>query len=94
MGGFTVATQDVLPFMKTAGARDTKSYGVNTIGLQRKGFPAETVEGLKRAYRLLFHAGLLRDEALAQAQQEVGHIVEVAYLLQFIREAKRGVHRG
>ena len=90
MGGFTVATQDVLP----AGARDTKSYGVNTIGLQRKGFPAETVEGLKRAYRLLFHAGLLRDEALAQAQQEVGHIVEVAYLLQFIREAKRGVHRG
>jgi UDP-N-acetylglucosamine acyltransferase len=94
MGGFTVATQDVMPFMKTVGARDTKSYGVNTIGLQRKGFPAEVVEGLKKAHRLLFHAGLLRDEAMAEAEKEVGHIAEVAYLLTFIREAKRGVHRG
>ena len=94
MGGFTVATQDVLPFMKTVGARDTKSYGVNTIGLQRKGFPLDVVEGLKKAHRLLFHAGLLREEAMAQAERELGHIPEVAYLLRFIREAKRGVHRG
>ena len=94
MGGFTVATMDVLPFMKTVGARDTKSYGVNTIGLQRKGFSVEVVEALKKAHRLLFHAGLLRDEAMAQTEQEVGHIAEVAYLLKFIREAKRGVHRG
>jgi UDP-N-acetylglucosamine acyltransferase len=94
MGGFTVATQDVLPFMKTVGARDTKSYGVNTIGLQRKGFSAEVVEGLKRAHRLLFHAGLLRDEALQQVERECGSIPEVAYLLTFIRESKRGIHRG
>ncbi|MFZ1375991.1 MAG: acyl-ACP--UDP-N-acetylglucosamine O-acyltransferase [Geothrix sp.] len=94
MGGFTVATQDVLPFMKTVGARDTKSYGVNNIGLQRKGFAPDVIEGLKRAHRLLFHAGLLRDEAMSQVEKEVGHIAEVAYLLTFIREAKRGVHRG
>jgi UDP-N-acetylglucosamine acyltransferase len=94
MGGFTTATQDVLPFMKTAGVRDTKSYGVNTIGLQRKGFPADVVEGLKKAHRLLFHSGLLREEAMAQAGRELGDIPEVAYLLTFIREAKRGVHRG
>ncbi len=94
MGGFTVATQDVLPFMKTVGARDTKSYGVNTIGLQRKGFSNEVVEGLKRAHRLLFHAGLLRDEALQQVERECGAIPEVAYLLTFIRESKRGIHRG
>ena len=94
MGGFTVATQDVLPFMKTVGARDTKSYGVNTIGLQRKGFSPEVVEGLKRAHRLLFHAGLLRDEALQQVERECGSIPEVAYLLTFIRESKRGIHRG
>jgi UDP-N-acetylglucosamine acyltransferase len=94
MGGFTVATQDVLPFMKTVGARDTKSYGVNNIGLQRKGFPLEVVEALKKAHRLLFHAGLLRDEAMAQVEAECGQFAEVAYLLTFIREAKRGVHRG
>lgn len=94
MGGFTVATQDVLPFMKTVGARDTKSYGVNTIGLQRKGFSPEVVEGLKRAHRLLFHAGLLREAALQQVERECGAIPEVAYLLTFIRESKRGIHRG
>jgi len=94
MGGFTVATQDVLPFMKTAGARDTKSYGVNTIGLQRKGFAPEVIEGLKRAHRLLFHSGLLREEAMQQTEQECGSIAEVAYLLRFIRESKRGIHRG
>jgi UDP-N-acetylglucosamine acyltransferase len=94
MGGFTVATMDVLPFMKTVGARETKSYGVNTIGLQRKGFAAESVEGLKKAHRLLFHAGLQREEALAKAQAELGAIPEVAYLLTFVRESKRGVHRG
>jgi UDP-N-acetylglucosamine acyltransferase len=94
MGGFTVATQDVLPFMKTAGARDTKSYGVNTIGLQRKGFSPEVVEGLKRAYWLLFHSSLLREEALAQTERECGSIPEVAYLVRFIRESKRGIHRG
>ena len=94
MGGFTVATQDVLPFMKTVGARDTKSYGVNTIGLQRKGFSEEVVEGLKRAHRLLFHSGLLRDEAMQQTERECGAIPEVSYLLRFIRESKRGIHRG
>jgi UDP-N-acetylglucosamine acyltransferase len=94
MGGFTVATMDVLPFMKTVGARDTKSYGVNTIGLQRKGFSPEVVEGLKKAFRTLFHSGLLREEALAKVEAELGHLADVAYLIRFIREAKRGIHRG
>lgn len=94
MGGFTVATQDVLPFMKTVGARDTKSYGVNTVGLQRRGFQAETIDALKKAHRLLFHAGLLREDALRQVEAELGQFPEVAYLVKFIRESKRGVHRG
>ncbi len=94
MGGFTVATMDVLPFMKTVGARDTKSYGVNTVGLQRKGFSAETIEALKKAHRMLFHLGLLREDALSQVAAEFGQYPEVAYLLKFIRDSKRGIHRG
>jgi len=94
MGGFTVATMDVLPFMKTVGARDTKSYGVNSIGLQRKGFAPEVVEGLKKAHRLLFHSDLLREEAMAKVETAYGAIPEVAYLLKFIRDSKRGIHRG
>jgi UDP-N-acetylglucosamine acyltransferase len=94
MGGFTVATMDVLPFMKTVGTRETKSYGVNTLGLRRKGFPEETIASLAKAHRILFHMGLLREEALCRVEQELGDNADVAYLAQFIREAKRGIHRG
>jgi len=94
MGGFTVATQDVLPYMKTVGARETKSYGVNSIGLQRKGFSADAIEALKKANRILFHAGLLREQALERCEAELGATPEVAYLIRFIRDAKRGIHRG
>lgn len=94
MGGFTVATMDVLPFMKTVGARDTKSYGVNVIGLRRKGFPEATVEALVKAHRILFHSGLLREEAMGKVEAELGGIAEVKELLDFIRAAKRGIHRG
>jgi UDP-N-acetylglucosamine acyltransferase len=96
MGGYTVASMDVLPFMKTAtvGARDTKSFGPNTIGLRRRGFSEEAIEALTKAHRLLFHAGLLREEAMARVQEELGAVPEVAFLLRFIRESKRGVLRG
>lgn len=94
MGGYTVATQDVLPFMKTVGTRETKSYGVNAIGLRRKGFSDEVVEAIQKAHRVLYHQGLSKEDALSKAQEELGHIQEVVYLLNFIRDAKRGVHRG
>ena len=94
IGSFTVVTQDALPFMKTVGARDTKSYGVNTIGLQRKGFPPESVDALKKAHRILFQGDLLREDALNRCEKEFGTVPEVAYLLRFIRESKRGIHRG
>ncbi len=94
MGGFTVATQDVLPFMKTVGARETKSYGVNAIGLQRKGFAPNVIEALKKAHRMLFHTGMLREAALEETEKELGAVAEVAYLVKFIRDSKRGIHRG
>lgn len=95
MGGFTVATLDVLPYMKTVGVRETKSYGVNTVGLQRKGFSPESVDALSKAHRLLFHKGLRLEEALAQLEAEgATAVAEVAYLVKFIREAERGIIRG
>jgi UDP-N-acetylglucosamine acyltransferase len=94
MGGFTVATMDVLPYMKTVGARDTKSYGVNTLGLHRKGFSEETIASLAKAHRILFHSNLLREDALAKVEAELGGIPEVDDLTTFIRTSKRGIHRG
>ncbi|MDR1841848.1 MAG: acyl-ACP--UDP-N-acetylglucosamine O-acyltransferase [Holophagales bacterium] len=94
MGGFTTASMDVLPYMKTAGTREARSYGVNTIGLRRKGFSEETIKALQRAHRILFGMKLLRDEAMKRVDSELGNIPEVAYLLDFIRKSKRGIIRG
>jgi UDP-N-acetylglucosamine acyltransferase len=94
MGGLTTASMDVLPFMKTAGTRDTKSYGVNTIGLRRRGIAEDTIKALQKAHRILFGMGLLREEAMEMVSSEYGSIPEVAYLLDFIRNSKRGVIRG
>lgn len=93
IGGGTIATQDVLPFVKTVGNRPAKTYGINTIGLQRKGFPADTVEALQRAYRILIRSKLKVEEALARIESELGFFSEVRYFAEFVRESKRGIIR-
>ncbi|MCL1894600.1 MAG: acyl-ACP--UDP-N-acetylglucosamine O-acyltransferase [Holophagaceae bacterium] len=94
MGGLTTASMDILPYMKTAGTRDPKSYGVNAIGLRRRGFTEEIIRAIQKAHRILFGMGLNREEAMERASSELGSIPEVAYLLDFIRNSKRGVIRG
>lgn len=93
IGGDTIATQDVLPFVKTVGSRPAKTYGINTIGLERKGFPKETIEALQRAYRLLVRSKLKLEDALQRMESELGLYPEVRYLIEFVRTAKRGVIR-
>jgi UDP-N-acetylglucosamine acyltransferase len=93
IGGDTIATQDVLPFVKTVGSRPAKTYGINTIGLERKGFPKETVEALQRAYRILVRSKLKLADALTRIEQDLGLYPEVRYLAEFVRQSKRGVIR-
>ncbi len=94
IGGFSVITKDALPFVKTVGARsDAQLYGINTIGLERKGFSKETIDGLKAAFRILFQSKLLLKDGLEKAEKEVGQHPEVQYLLTFIRESTRGIQR-
>jgi len=94
-GAFTVITMDALPYMKTVGNRDVKSYGVNTLGLQRKGFPQASIDALSRAHRVLFRQDLRLEDALRKLEDEgATQVPEVAYLVKFIREAERGIHRG
>ncbi len=94
LGGFTVATLDCMPFMKTVGTRETKSYGVNSIGLERKGFNRDQIANLKEAHRILFHGGLERDQALEQVLSKYSSSPEVVYLIDFVRDSVRGIHRG
>lgn len=93
IGGGSICTQDVLPFVKTVGNRPAKTYGVNNIGLERKGFTRETIEALQRAYRILTRSKMPMQDALAKIEAELGFHAEVRYLVEFVRESKRGVIR-
>jgi len=89
IGGFSVVTMDALPFVKTVGQK-ASCYGLNTIGLRRKGFERETIRRLRRAVRILVHSGLNTRQALERIEAEVGDDPEVAYLVEFARTAERG----
>lgn len=93
IGGGSICTQDVLPFAKTVGNRPAKTYGINTIGLERKGFPKETVEALQRAYRILIRSHLRLDEALHRIETELQYVAEAQYLVEFVRGSQRGFIR-
>jgi UDP-N-acetylglucosamine acyltransferase len=93
IGGFTVVTQDALPFIKTVGDRPAKTYGINTIGLQRKGFSPETIDALDRAYRILIRSKLKLQDALQKIESEYGFLAETRYLVEFVRGSQRGFIR-
>jgi len=91
LGGFTVATQDALPYVKTVGGRPAKAYGINTLGLKRKNFPESTIENLQKLFKLLFRSEHLLNDALKLAETAVKLDEHTAYFLEFVRTAKRGV---
>ena len=89
IGGYSVVTKDALPFAKTVGNR-ARIYGINTIGLIRRGFSQDTIAKLRRAYRILLHANTSR--AVAQIERDPGlQSPEVRYVVDFIRSSTRGV---
>lgn len=92
IGGYSVVTQDALPWVLSVGNR-ARSYGLNTVGLKRRGYPRETVEALKRCYHQLFRSKLRLQQALDLVEAELGHVEEVRYFVEFVRTSKRGVCR-
>jgi UDP-N-acetylglucosamine acyltransferase len=91
VGGFSVVTKDALPFAKSVGNR-ARIYGVNTIGLLRRGFPADVIAKLKRTYRYLLQSKLNTSRALKRIEQDPAlQCLEVQYLVDFIRSSRRGV---
>jgi UDP-N-acetylglucosamine acyltransferase len=91
IGASTVITQDVPPFSKVVTERETKSYGVNTIGLERKGFSKERLQALQRAYRLLTRSKLNTSQALTEMRSKLGSSEDVQELIRFIETAERGI---
>ena len=90
IGGYSVVTKDALPFGRTIGSRPARIFGVNSVGLSRRGFTPDTIDQLKRAYRYLVHANTTH--ALEQIEADATLTSpEVRYLIEFIRSSQRGV---
>ena len=90
VGGCSRVAKDVPPYLKAVG-NPVKLYGLNSVGLQRRGFSDETVRELKRAYRLLFRSELNVSQALERARAELQPLPEVTHFLDFIERSDRGV---
>jgi UDP-N-acetylglucosamine acyltransferase len=92
IGGYSVVTKDALPFARTIGSRPARVFGVNSIGLTRRGFTAEAVAKLKQAYRYLLQSKLNTTAALARIEKDAElDVPEVRMLVEFIRGSQRGV---
>jgi UDP-N-acetylglucosamine acyltransferase len=89
VGGYTVVTRDALPYAKTVGNR-ARIYGLNSIGLARRGFSSELISKLRRAYRHLLQHNTSRALELIERDPTL-RAPEVSYLVNFITSAKRGV---
>ena len=97
IGGGTTITQDVLPYSLTCIERNNHAYGLNKVGLERRGFTAAQLKALRQAYRLLQASKLNTSDALAAIRTTLlaeGVAVDtehVAYLAEFIASSHRGV---
>lgn len=92
IGGGSMVVMDVPPFCIANGDR-ARLKGLNLVGLERRGFPAEEIQALKRAYRWLFQSKLLVSEALARIRSELAASPGCARLADFVEAAARGVTR-
>lgn len=92
-GGGTIATQDVLPYTKTVGARPARTFGINSIGLERKGLDADAIQSLKKAYSILIRSKLKTEDAVARIREELGHSRDALYLAEFVERSERGFIR-
>jgi len=90
VGGYSVVVKDALPFALTVG-NHAKCYGLNTVGMRRRGYPPETIDALHHAFRLLLSSKLNTTQAVERIREEVSDSREVEELLRFIETAERGV---
>jgi UDP-N-acetylglucosamine acyltransferase len=90
LGGGAMVVRDVPPFCTAAGDR-ARLRGLNLVGLRRRGFDAERIRAIKRAYRILFASGLPFAEAQARCRAELGASADAIRMLEFIAGSERGL---
>jgi len=91
IGGGTTVTRDVLPFSKTSAERGTHAYGLNAVGLERRGFTKERIRKIHHAYRVLLASKLNTSQAVEKLKAEADRGEDVDFLIQFIEQSERGI---
>ena len=91
-GGCSKIVQDVPPFM-IADGNPAEIRGVNSVGLERKGYPAEKVKPIKEAFRLLFRSKFNTGQAIEAIRKELPPSEEINQIVEFIEKTERGIIR-
>jgi UDP-N-acetylglucosamine acyltransferase len=92
LGAKSGIDRDVPPFMITAGPR-ARLFGVNQRGLRRRGFTREKIDGLKKAYRIIWRQNRTFSDGVSQVRREIESFPELEMLLSFFNGTKRGILR-
>ena len=90
IGGYSVVVKDALPFAISQG-NHAKCYGMNRVGMNRRGYSKETMAAVHRAFNLLLISKLNTTQAVERIKEEISDVPEVDYLVSFIEESARGV---
>jgi UDP-N-acetylglucosamine acyltransferase len=91
IGACTVITQDVLPFSLIVTERETRCFGANTIGLERKGFSPDRIQVLQRAFKLLVRSKRNTTQALDQMRKTLADSADVQEMIAFVEKTQRGI---
>ena len=91
IGGGTTITQDVLPYSMTSAARNTHAYGMNKVGLERRGFSTQRIAKIHHAYKILLASKMNTSQALEKLKAEPDRGEDVEMLIRFIERAERGI---
>ena len=90
VGGYSVVVKDALPFAISQG-NHAKCYGLNRLGMKRRGYAKDAIEKIHHAYHLLLSSKLNTSQAVERMRKEIADCAEVEYLIEFIESSKRGV---
>lgn len=91
IGGFSVVTQDVLPFAKVVGQRPPRVFGMNIVGLRRNGFSKERIAAIKEIFGIFFYSGLNTTQAVEAIRARCPESEDRDEILAFIAASKRGL---
>jgi UDP-N-acetylglucosamine acyltransferase len=93
IGGCSKVVQDIPPF-STCDGHPARVYGLNLIGLRRKGISHDAIKKIDQAFRLIFNSGLSAKHALEKVEKEIEKTEEIIYLVNFVKNSERGLTRS